>query len=529
MSSLNFFDSNCMIGTVTVPQPRAFHSAEALTDEMEFVGIGEALVYHALAKEYHPREGNEVLMERIAGKKGLHPMWVLLPDTNSDMPGPDELVDQMKHRGVRAARLFPRGYGLILDERTCGPLLGALENEEIPLFIDKDQVDLKDLAQVCEKHPGLPVVLTEADWRSNRVLYPLLRDLPNLHLEIGRFQAYQGIEDVCEKFSANRLLFGTHLPYAASGAAITMVTHADISDEEKQKIAGGNLRRLLGITSPPVVREGKPCDDVMAALRRGERLDRPLVIDAHCHMGQVSGFAVCPNDPDEMIGLADKLGIDVLYVSHMASIGPDCRYGNDRVAEGVKKFPDRFIGYAVVNPRYPDDVEPELERCFGQLGMKAIKLHATAHGNYPLDEPGYEAVWQYSERLKLPVLIDVPEGGYERLDRVCRKYPGARIMPAHSGGSYEMADKSIKLAKNHPSVILEINYTPRPYAMIEYLVEKVGADRVIFGTDWVYRDPRPQLGWVGYARISPSDKEKILGGNMARLLKDATEAIAENL
>ncbi|MDY7010896.1 MAG: amidohydrolase family protein [Planctomycetota bacterium] len=528
MSSLNYFDSNCMIGTVTVPQPGMFHSVEDLTAEMEFVGIGEALVYHALAKEYHPLAGNEVLMDQIAGREGLHAMWVLLPDTNSDMPAPDELIRRMKRQGVRAARLVPKNYGFILDERTCGPLLSALENEKIPLFIDKDQVDLKDLAQVCEKHPALPVVLTKADWRGNRVMYPMMRDLPNLHLEISQFQAYQGIEDVCEKFGADRFLFGTHLPYAEPGAAITMVTHADISDEEKQKIAGGNLRRLLGLGSPAVVRKAKPCDDIMDALDRGEPLARPLVIDSHCHMG-LGKFAILPHDPAEMIGLADKLGIDVLCVSHMASIGPDCRYGNDLIAEGVRQFPDRFVGYGVVNPRYPDDVEPELQRCFGELGMKAIKIHATSHGNYPPDEPGYDPVWRYSERLKVPVLIDVPDGGYEKLDNVCRKFPQARIMLAHSGGNYKMADESIKLAKEHPGVYLEITYTPRPYGMIEYLVEQVGAERVLFGSDWAFRDPRSQIGWAGYARIPLPEKEKILGGNMAGLLQDATEGIAKNL
>jgi predicted TIM-barrel fold metal-dependent hydrolase len=507
-----------MIGRVSVPQPGSFHSVDALVAEMEFVGMDEALVFHALAKEYHPTAGNRMLLEEIAPHRGLYPVWVLLPEATSEMQGPEEIVGEMKLKGVRAARMFPRDHGFFLDNRTCGTLFRALEREKIPLFVDLDQVELRELGGVCERHPGLPIVLTESDWRHNRKLYPLLRDFQNLHLEIGKFQAYQGIEEFCEKFGADRLVFGTHLPYASPGAAVTMVTHADISAAEKERIAGGDLRRLLGLGPPSVVRKGEPCDEIMAALREGRPLTGTRVIDSHCHMGLGSGFYVPSHDPAEMLGLADKLGIDILCVSHMASIGPDCAFGNDRIAEGVRRFPERFVGYAVVNPRYPEEVEPELARCFGELGMKGIKIHATSHGDYPLDESGYEPVWQYSEKLDVPVLIDVPDGGYERLDRVCRKYPKAKIMLAHSGGSYKMAEKSINLAKKHPGVYLEITYTPRPYGMIEYLVEQIGADRVLYGSDWAYRDPRSQLGWAGYARIPLSDKKKILGGNMAGLL-----------
>ncbi len=518
MSFLNFFDSNCMIGRVQCPQPGSFHTADHLISEMEFVGIGEALVFHSLAREYHPIAGNQMLMEEIAPHRGLYPMWVLLPEATSEMPEPDAIISEMKQKDVRAAAMFPKDHRFFFDQRTCGSILNALEGDKIPLFLNLDQVDITGLGEICEKHPGLPIIITEADWRFNRKLYPILRDFPNLYLETGRFQAYQGIEEFSEKFGPNRLIFGTHLPYASPGAAITMVTHADIDEKYKEMIAAGNLRRLLGLKTAPVIRRGKPCDKIMETLRKADPITNPLVIDSHCHMGQGSSFYISSHSPKTMLNLADKLGIDILCVSHMASIGPDYKFGNNKIAEGVKEFPDRFIGYAVVNPRYPDDVEPELERCFNELGMKGIKIHATAHGNYPLDESGYEPVWQYAEKLDVPVLIDVPEGGYEKLDRVCRKYPMAKIMLAHSGGSYKLADKSLELAKKHKNVYLEITYTPRPYGMIEYLVEMIGAERVLYGSDWAFRDPRSQLGWAGYARIPVSDKEKILGGNMARIL-----------
>ena len=55
-----------------------------------------------------------------------------------------------------------------------------------------------------------------------------------------------GIEDVCAKFGAERILFGSSLPYGAGSAAVSMITYANISEEEKELIASGNLERLLG-------------------------------------------------------------------------------------------------------------------------------------------------------------------------------------------------------------------------------------------------------------------------------------------
>jgi len=52
--------------------------------------------------------------------------------------------------------------------------------------------------------------------------------------------------------------------------------------------------------------------------------------------------------------------------------------------------------------------------------------------------------------------------------------------------------------------------------VIEYLVEQVGADRVLFGTDAPMRDPRPQATWLAFTRLRESDKKKIYGENFAK-------------
>jgi predicted TIM-barrel fold metal-dependent hydrolase len=68
----------------------------------------------------------------------------------------------------------------------------------------------------------------------------------NLHLDTSRYALFRGIEIFCEKVGAGRLIYGSGMPRIAPGVSMTTVTHAFVSDEEKQLIAAGNLERLLG-------------------------------------------------------------------------------------------------------------------------------------------------------------------------------------------------------------------------------------------------------------------------------------------
>ncbi len=49
------------------------------------------------------------------------------------------------------------------------------------------------------------------------------------------------------------------------------------------------------------------------------------------------------------------------------------------------------------------------------------------------------------------------------------------------------------------------------------MVHEAGADRVLFGTDLPFLDPRPQLGRVAFAKISDDEKRLILGLNASRI------------
>jgi len=247
--SLPFLDINCSIGKRAAPNPGTFHSVEALEDTMALCGIEKAFVWHVLSLEDHPESGNREIVEIARSAESILPVWVLVPHHTGELPPPSLLVDDMLEHRVRAVRFFPRYNSLShgLEEWSCGELLDTLAEAGIPVIIDIDETDWDTLYGICVRHPALSCIVTKVYYRHGRYFYALLEKLDNLYIEISWYKTFRGIEDICGKFGAERLLFGTSAPFFDPGPAVAMVLYADIPEDQKRLIAGGNARRLTGL------------------------------------------------------------------------------------------------------------------------------------------------------------------------------------------------------------------------------------------------------------------------------------------
>jgi predicted TIM-barrel fold metal-dependent hydrolase len=72
-----------------------------------------------------------------------------------------------------------------------------------------------------------------------------------------------------------------------------------------------------------------------------------------------------------------------------------------------------------------------------------------------------------------------------------------------------------------PNVLVDTSGGQPVAGLVEYAVARLGADRVVFGSDWPIRDFAVQRARVEGAEVSEADRAKILGGTMARLLEGA--------
>ena len=247
MPKLKFFDCNCSVGRVIYPHLTDIPDAKGLLREMQTAGIEEALVYHIVARDGYPPDGNSMLMEEIKDFEELHPAWVVLPHHTGEMSPPEELLRQMKKNNVKAVRVYPKlnYHSFSISEWCVGELLSALEEERIPLILDMETVTWEDVNTILVNHQQLPVIAAACTYRNNRYIYPLLEKHENLFIELSRFMGAGAIEDVVKRFGSRPLLFGTNMPQYAGAAVVSLLTYTDIDEKDKQVIAGANLRNLL--------------------------------------------------------------------------------------------------------------------------------------------------------------------------------------------------------------------------------------------------------------------------------------------
>ena len=246
--------------------------------------------------------------------------------------------------------------------------------------------------------------------------------------------------------------------------------------------------------------------------------------DCHGHLDAVRYHYISGGGGAEtLLRFMDRVGIRTLCASHHLVVTGDLVEGNERSCDAAARFPGRILVYLGYNPNYPEEGSvAELDRHIRKPGVMGIKLHPSSHLARP-DDVRYRGAFEYARRHGLIVLIhswgmrDVAA-----VERVAREYPTVSMVIGHSGG-YEFAamEEAARVASVNGNVYLDLCLSGMFEGEVELLVGEAGADKLLFGSDMPFMDPRPNLGRVLFARIGDQDKERILGLNMKRLVESA--------
>jgi uncharacterized protein len=246
--------------------------------------------------------------------------------------------------------------------------------------------------------------------------------------------------------------------------------------------------------------------------------DLPLIIDAHAHLGYFRNFHIPTPDIDGVVAVMDRCGIDVTVLSAHAGISSDMQRGNDESIAAADQHPDRVLVYCVINPNYPKSAESELKRCFAHPNTRGIKLHPELHGDYPLDGPGYRAAWEYAAEHRLPVLSHSYFAG-DSLDtfaRIAQRHPEVTVIVGHAGLDHGL-ERVVALTAEHPNIMIDLCGVLVQQGIVDVLAHRIGADRLLLGTDMPFVNGAAQLGTLLYSGLDRAALRAVAGGNAARL------------
>jgi aminocarboxymuconate-semialdehyde decarboxylase len=233
------------------------------------------------------------------------------------------------------------------------------------------------------------------------------------------------------------------------------------------------------------------------------------------------------------------------------------RLQNEAIQAVVKKYPGRFVGFGSV-PLQNIAEAIAIAREAKNIGLKGLEI-GTAVGDKPLDDPDFEPFYETIQALDLLLFVHPLEDGIDTADPLTamlgnvahfpfrttlmvermilqglfEKYPNLRLCLSHGGGllafniwrldhAYKLRPEFRKNISQPPSSYLRKLYFDsivHSAAALQYLLQVVGADRLVVGTDYpMAMGDFASVQKINELNLSAAERDQVLGGNAARAL-----------
>jgi uncharacterized protein len=241
-----------------------------------------------------------------------------------------------------------------------------------------------------------------------------------------------------------------------------------------------------------------------------------MILDFHTHVDEAPAFGWI-DPPEKIVGLLDEAGIDRAVIMTYTDLPGANPRALEYIVEAAGRFPDHLLPFVRLNPNHTDVVPSLLQRAVA-ADIRGVKLHPTTTLAHPAGEPTIDLLRRCAD-LGLPVLFHCGDDPYttpQALRLAAEAVPDCAIVMGHMGGYFHVED-AISAAEACPNLYLETSAMPYP-AMIARAVERVGAHRVLFGSDGPGCSPALELEKVRSLGLPADDQAAILGRNAARLL-----------
>lgn len=274
-------------------------------------------------------------------------------------------------------------------------------------------------------------------------------------------------------------------------------------------------------------------------------------------------------DMEARLAAMDEAGVDVQLLSSwidLTAYALDAATGasysrrfNQILADEAARHPGRFQALGTVPLQSPGQAADELHFAVEELGMAGVEIATTVDGT-DLAQAGLDPFWQAAEELRCLVVVhpcdplpgvDLSRNfldnmvgrpaestiavGHLLFSGVLEKHPDLVMCVVHGGGflPYQLGRMQRGFEAVPRLSAQNISTPPADLARrlyydtvlhdptaIAFLVERMGADRVVMGTDYPFPmgDPSPVDTIRSIPGLSGEDRDLILEGNVKRIL-----------
>ena len=253
-----------------------------------------------------------------------------------------------------------------------------------------------------------------------------------------------------------------------------------------ERIAGVVLESLVNQLGIPAT--GLNTVDSLKAHMRDSGVDKSVVLGVVDRADQVT------RANDWLIGIQDELLVP------FGAMHPDL---DDKAAE-VRRIREKGVRgiklHPMMNRFYPDD--PVMFPVYEEMGEDLVlAIHS---GSLPHASPG-QPVYSSPDRIM----------------NIVRQFPRLKVIALHLGGFYMLEEAERELI-GRENVFIDTTWPPslREVAVgtLTAIINKHGADKVCFGTDFPLASQIADAGYLLELAIPDAEKERILGDNARQLI-----------
>jgi aminocarboxymuconate-semialdehyde decarboxylase len=328
---------------------------------------------------------------------------------------------------------------------------------------------------------------------------------------------------------------------------IAIDVHTHILSEEAM--------RRLGRESPRVAPTLKEDKGALVMEIAGKVVQRPMpreIFDVDLRLRDMEAHGVT------MQVLAAT--VQTLFYGEEPKLATACAaLQNDEIAATVRRHPDRFLGLATLPLQAPQAAAAELRRAMTALDLRGAQIGSNVNERN-LDDPALEPVWEVADALSAFILVhphgDIVPG--ERLKSyymrnfvglpfetsvagaalvfggVLERFPKITFCLCHGGGfvpyqagrfrhAWEVRDEPKARLKGTPEESLRrLHYDSIVHStrVLAFLIDSVGADRVLLGSDYPYDMGNLDCVARVDALPAPQDvRDQVVGRRAAALLR----------